>query len=125
MRPVLAEMASFLELYFIADEGGQAQFAKHIYGAGRPHLSFDQLRSVLVPIPPLAEQARIVDAVSRIESDVGAVLAAAHASARDAGALRQRVLSAAFTGDLCVQNPAEEPASVLLEHPRDLRAAAV
>ena len=39
-RPVLPRISEFLELYFVAHEGGRGEFEKVIYGAGRPHLKF-------------------------------------------------------------------------------------
>jgi type I restriction enzyme S subunit len=115
MRPVLGSAASFLELYLCADEGGRAQFADEIYGAGRPHLSFDNLRAICIPIPSLDEQLVICDAVSRIESDVDGVTRTAIASAATSMSLRQSVLRTAFSGGLVSQDPTDEPATVLLE----------
>ncbi|MBN8508467.1 MAG: restriction endonuclease subunit S [Burkholderiales bacterium] len=107
-------IAPFVELFLMADEGGQAQFAETIYGAGRPHLSFDQIKSVSVPLPPSEEQVAILDAVGKAESELKATLAAVAASRNQATALRQSILKAAFSGQLVPQGPRDEPASALL-----------
>ena len=59
LRPVIAEIAAFTEPYLTSTAGGQAAFKQMMYGAGRPHLSFDQLRSLPIPVPPLSEQSQI------------------------------------------------------------------
>jgi type I restriction enzyme S subunit len=117
------QLGPYVELFLMAEEGGQAQFGDSIYGAGRPHLSFDQLKSVLIPVPPADEQVAIIDAVQRVVSDIHAMTGSMLTSGRQAAALRQAVLAAAFRGELVRQDLTNEPASVLLDRIRDLRAA--
>ncbi len=119
LRPVFPEAAPFVELFLCADEGGQAQFAKEAYGAGRPHLSFDQLRATCIPLPPLEEQVEICDAVNRIESDIKGMLAAVGDPVKVTNGLKQAVLRAAFSGTLVQQDATDEPASALLGRLRD------
>lgn len=114
-RPVISEVSIFLELFLCADEGGQVQFAKCIYGAGRPHLSFDQLRATAIPLPPLTEQQAAIDALELIESEIAAMEAGTGASAASSVVLRQAVLKSAFSGELVPQDPSDKPASVPLE----------
>lgn len=86
------------------------------------NISQDKIREVSIPLPPLAEQRRIVE---RVE----ALLAQAH-TAREALApvtararrLRQAVLAAAFSGRLSEREPSDEPAGELLERIRAERA---
>jgi len=115
MRPALQETGSFLETYFNSPGGGQFHFFRYLYGAGRPHLSFDQLKMTPVLLPSLAEQEAIVEAVEdqlsvidHLESDIEAKL-------KSAQALRQSILRHAFTGQLVPQDPSDEPASELLK----------
>lgn len=107
-------IAPYVELYLMADEGGQAQFAKTIYGAGRPHLGFDELKATEIPLPPLPEQALIVDAVTRVDSELQAAARALTAARQRSSALRQTVLKAAFSGRLLPAEPFGESASGLL-----------
>jgi type I restriction enzyme S subunit len=123
MRPVLEGIADFTALYLASPENGQKQYARYIYGAGRPHLSFDQLKMTAVLLPPLAEQRRILAEVERRLSLIDDLEATVTANLRRADRLRQAILKRAFEGKLVPQDPADEPASVLLERIKASRAA--
>jgi type I restriction enzyme S subunit len=114
MRPILPEIAPYLEMYLAAPGGGRSQMDKVIYGAGRPHLSFDQIENFAFPIPPPAEGAEILRRVSDALTAAADTLAMLDAEAADAARLKQAILKAAFEGRLVTQDPADEPASVLL-----------
>jgi type I restriction enzyme S subunit len=118
MRPVDRELADFVTLYMTSDENGQRQYARYIYGAGRPHLSFEQLKMTAVLVPPLAEQHHIVAEVERRLSLVDGLDAALATGLKRAERLRQAILKRAFAGRLVPQDPADEPASALLERLR-------
>ena len=114
LRPVNASISAFLEAYLIAPSGGQAAFKQMMYGAGRPHLSFDQLRSVPIPLPPPHEQAQIVVEVRDHEIDIPSEETGATQVGDELIDLRQSILHAAFSGRLVPQDPADEPATTLL-----------
>lgn len=103
LRPVDREWSGYIEAYLVAEEGGQAQFAKQIYGAGRPHLSFDQLRSVAIPIPPEGERGEIVTLVREAIDVVAEFAAQIDGQAEDVTRLRQSILLAAFSGELVAE----------------------
>ena len=93
-----------------------------INGIAVPKLNQTNLNSILIPIPPLAEQRRIVD---RIESLLPLVEAYGKAEAelseldaRFPDMLKKSILQDAVQGKLVPQNPNDEPASVLLERIR-------
>lgn len=115
IRPVLREISEYAELYFTSDHGGQLHFDRYIYGQGRPHLSFDQIRMTPVVIPPLPEQSQIVNEVAEVLSQIDAAETAINHGLQRAARLRQSILKQAFEGKLVPQDPADEPASVLLE----------
>jgi type I restriction enzyme, S subunit len=123
LRPAIPEMSRFSQLYLSADGGGQDQYKRYIYGAGRPHLSFDQLRATAIPVPSIDEQREIVDLVNDYFSVFDFLEGAVEVELRRSGALRQSILKAAFAGRLVPQDPSDEPASVLLERIRAGRAA--
>jgi type I restriction enzyme S subunit len=100
IRPVLPDSAKFIEVYLASEENGQAQWKRFIYGQGRPHLSFDQLRTTAIAVPPLAEQTRIVAEVERRLSVVEELEAVVNACLQRAGRLRQSILQKAFAGEL-------------------------
>lgn len=114
MRPIARELAPFLEMYLIAPDGGRKQIDKAIYGAGRPHLSFDQIEAFMIPIPPPAESAEILRRVSDALSGAADTVAMLNEEAADTVRLKQSVLKSAFEGRLVPQDPADEPASALL-----------
>ncbi len=124
IRLVTPAYSRYLEAYLTSAENGQKQFKRYIYGAGRPHLSFDQLRMTAVYLPPLAEQERIVSEVEERLSVASAVERQVVADLARAGRLRQAILKRAFAGALVPQDPTDEPASALLERLRASRAEA-
>jgi len=83
--------------------------------AGQFNVSLTTCRALPLPIPPRAEQEAIVDSIeehlSRIESQEQVAAAALIHTTH----LRSAILAAAFFGKLVVQDPNDEPASVLLE----------
>ncbi|MEQ1805586.1 MAG: restriction endonuclease subunit S [Burkholderiaceae bacterium] len=74
----------------------RAQLLGSIQGQTRPGLNGTLIKRIRVPIPPLAEQHRIVAEVDRRPSIVREVEAEVDANLKRAQALRQAVLSAAF-----------------------------
>lgn len=79
-----------------------------------PKISGEILRSFPIPIPPPAEAAEILRRVAQALSASADTLAMLDAEAADATRLKQSILKAAFEGRLVPQDPADEPASVLL-----------
>jgi len=82
------------------------------------------LKTLPVPVPPLEEQARIVEAVEHHLSIGGASESACVANGQRCTSLRQSILKWAFEGRLVDQDPTDEPASVLLDRIRAEREAA-
>ncbi|TDE36323.1 restriction endonuclease subunit S [Antarcticimicrobium sediminis] len=116
--------ARYLNFYFQDDSSGKKILDYYIYGAGRPHLGFEELKRTLVPICSPAEQAEIVrmldarlEAASALEVEIDAALTRADA-------LRQSILKKAFSGRLVPQDPTDEPASALLARIKAERAKA-
>ena len=77
-----------------------------------------------IPLPPLAEQRRIVAEVERRLSVIQQTEASVEANLTRAERLRQSILKQAFSGRLVPQDPNDEPASVLLERIHAEREAA-
>ena len=91
--------------------------------AGQNNVSLSLIHTMPIPLPPLAEQRRIVAEVKRRLSVVQQAEATVEASLARAERLRQSILKQAFSGKLVPQDPDDEPASVLLEHIRAEREA--
>ncbi len=75
-----------------------------------------------IPIPPIAEQHRIVAEVERRLSIIQQVEEVVDTSLKRAERLRQSVLKQAFCGRLVPQDPGDESASALLDRIRAKRA---
>ena len=94
-----------------------------MYGQGRPHLSFEQLKETPIALPPIREQGRIVAATAQLASVDQMVTDVVWNCSSRLARLRQSILRLAFEGRLVDQDPADEPASALLERIRAERAA--
>jgi type I restriction enzyme S subunit len=86
-------------------------------------INLTKLRGLPVPIPPFAEQSRIVAEVERLLSLVEEAELLANVSVRRCARIRQSILKWAFEGRLADQDPSDEPASVLLERIRSETSA--
>lgn len=86
------------------------------------HLSATRLKSVEFPIPPLTEQERIVTEVREKLDSIQRFADAVEVGTKRAQGLRKSLLAEAFAGRLVEQDPADEPASVMLERIREERA---
>ncbi len=126
MRPVFEETSQFLEIYLNSAAHGLAQYQNWIYGEGRPHLSFEQLKATAVALPPFEELQEIVRRVEALFKLADMIEKRVEAATRRADKLTQAILARAFRGEL-VPTEAElarqegreyEPASVLLERIR-------
>ncbi|MCA0350657.1 MAG: restriction endonuclease subunit S [Chloroflexi bacterium] len=93
-------------------------------GVAITRITLKILNNVIIPLPPLAEQARIVAEVERRLSVVQALEATLEANLARAERLRQSILKQAFSGQLVPQDPRDEPASLLLEQIQAERAPA-
>ena len=92
-------------------------------GGVQPNLNLGLIKGLSIPLPPLAEQHRIVAEVERRLSVVQQAEATVEASLARAERLRQSILKQAFSGRLVPQDLDDEPASVLLERIRAEREA--
>jgi len=91
--------------------------------AGIYKINQDDLRSVVIPLPPKREQDRIA---ASVESRFSVVATTEVEISRQIGRttrLRQCILKRAFEGRLVPQDPSDEPASVLLERIRAERGS--
>ncbi|MBK7993039.1 MAG: restriction endonuclease subunit S [Blastocatellia bacterium] len=90
----------------------------------RTNLNQTILKSILFPLPPLAEQQEIV---RRVESlfKLADQLEGRYQKAKSyVDKLTQSILAKAFRGELVAQDPNDEPASVLLERIKQEKEAA-
>jgi type I restriction enzyme S subunit len=123
VRPGSVLEPAFLELYWNSPSAARRVQALASSTSGLHTLSTGKLKTLPVVVPPPSEQLRIVTEVERQLSFVDACERAVDAGLARSAALRRSVLKAAFEGRLVLQDPSDEPASVLLERIRAERAA--
>jgi type I restriction enzyme S subunit len=92
-------------------------------GTGQPYVSQELLYPVVVPVPSLGEQTRIVALLEGIFERQNAIEYGIRYGMEKAAVLEQSILFRAFRGKLVSQDPSDEPASALLERIRAQRAA--
>jgi type I restriction enzyme, S subunit len=92
------------------------------YGVKMPRVGTETMISLLVPIPPLEEQQRIVSKIDAVTSAVSAYDTAyrriENLNLSFSEALKKSILQETVQGKLVPQDPSDEPASVLLERIR-------
>lgn len=108
--------------YAINSDVFKSQVYGNVQGITRVRTSLTKLRNYFLPIPPLAEQHRIVQRIEEILPIVKEYGEAyEEASKMDAelpDKLKKSILQDAIMGKLGTQDPNDEPASVLLEQIR-------
>jgi type I restriction enzyme S subunit len=90
--------------------------------SGVNNLNAEELRSLPLLLPPLAEQIEIVRRVEALFALADRIEARATAARAHAQRLSPLVLAKAFRGELVPQDPKDEPASALLERIASQRA---
>src|SRR5262245_5074024 len=79
------------------------------------NLTQARLLEIMVPVLPITIQEQVVNAVERCLSIAGSTEQSVLADIKRAARLQQGILKRAFEGKLVPQDPADEPASALLE----------
>jgi len=121
LRPILV-LPQYVLLLLNAEDIKEQFFSKAKSSAGINNINTEELSSTVIPLPPLAEQQEIVrrvDALFKIADQIEARYKKARAYVDK---LTQSILAKAFRGELVPQDPADEPASILLERIREERA---
>ena len=92
------------------------------YGVKMPRVGTETMTSLLVPVPPLEEQRRIVEKIDEVASAVSAYDVAYQKTETLNSAfpevLKKSILQEAVQGKLVPQDPSDEPAEALLERIR-------
>ena len=122
-RPVQESTGKYLAWY-LASRNGSRQLNRLRRGATKTGLGLDDIRAVNVALPPLEEQEQIVTEVERRLSIIQEVEAEVETNLKRASRLRQSIPKRAFEGKLVPQDPADEPASELLERIKEERTKA-
>jgi len=97
------------------------QNAKGLAGS-MPKIDQDALLQAELPIPSIEEQDKIVASINDHKDAIDRLHGELETSRRRSKQLRRSLLAQAFAGQLVPQDPADEPASVLLDRIRAERA---
>ena len=84
-------------------------------GSTIKHLTGESLREIPIPLPPLAEQQRIVAKIEEAFAEIDSIENNKELLKTHIKQTRQKILDLAIHGKLVPQNKSDEPASVLLE----------
>jgi type I restriction enzyme S subunit len=96
LRPLAAVRPTFL-LHFINSPLAKQQFTKRLKGIGVPNLHLEEIREVEIPVPPLAEQQRIVGLLDEAFEGLATAKANAEKILQNARALFESHLQSVFT----------------------------
>ncbi len=111
-------------LWLLSPLGRRTVLAVASSTSGLHTLSLSKVRALPVPLAPMQEQAHAVGIVDSLSDAARVVQEQTEAETLvRATALRQSILKRAFEGRLVRQDPADEPAAVLLERIRAEREA--
>lgn len=107
--------------YFM--RSAQQQLENDAPATAQKNINIEILSRLALPLPPAGEQLQIVAHLDALMQGAADFQSASEMALRQSTAQRQNILRAAFAGQLVPQDPADEPASVLLERIRAERAA--
>ena len=118
VRPINTSIALYLRVIF-----GTEYYRKHIrslaQGTNINNIKEEYITSFIIPLPPLAEQKRIVAKIEEIMPFIDRYAVAydhlQSYNTRFPDDLKKSILQMAIQGKLVPQDPNDEPASVLLE----------
>ena len=115
--------------YLLSSKFAYYQFCGVVSGAVVKNLNSDKVASAIFPLPPFAEQQRIVKKIEEllpyIEKYGTAETKLTALNTTFPEALKKSILQEAVQGKLVPQNPDDEPASVLLERIRAEKQALI
>jgi type I restriction enzyme S subunit len=94
-------------------------------GAAQEGLPAEKQKELPIPLPPIAEQQRIVAVIESVFTAISEIECAKTTLQSAVATMKQKILSLAISGKLVPQNPEDEPASVLLERIRAERESLI
>ncbi len=126
---LLSEQLYDYLFYFFQSPYGQKEIQKNMKATAQVTITVQDVREIVVKMPPLAEQKRIVKKIEELLPYIDKYgVAETKLSALNTAfpeALKKSILQEAVQGKLVPQNPDDEPASVLLERIRAEKQALI
>ncbi|MBR2091597.1 MAG: restriction endonuclease subunit S [Fibrobacter sp.] len=115
VRPLRNILCSYYLAYYILSSISQKRLVECSGGSTVAHVNLSVFRSYEVPLPPLAEQQRIVAKIEEAFAEIDSIENNKELLKTHIKQTRQKILDLAIHGKLVPQNKADEPASILLE----------
>lgn len=116
---VIQSLGDFIPLNYLNRYFNFIDLTPYITGSAQPKLNQKNLNRILIPIPPLNEQRRIVSEIEKLTAHSKRAREALDDVPKLIERFKQSVLAAAFRGDLTAdwreKNPDAEPAEKLLQ----------
>ncbi len=109
-------------LFALRSSTFQEQVVRVTKGVAQKKISLERFKSLALPLAPAAEQVRFAAEADRLFSKAEAAEKAVERDLSRLDRLRQAILRWAFEGRVVDQDPADEPASALLDRIRAERA---
>ena len=97
------------------------QLRKDVIATAQPNCNGQKLGEMLIPLPPLAEQKRIVAKIEELFTDAEKIAMAQDGITHTAKRVNKKVLDLAIRGQLVPQDPNDEPAEELLKRIAEAR----
>ena len=114
VRFIFSSIAKFVKLFFGSSDYWNQVIAKSV-GTGQPNVNGTSLSELLLPLPPLAEQKRIVAQIEGLLKCVDEVDRESETLEKSIALAKQKILDLAIQGKLVPQDPNDEPATELLK----------
>jgi type I restriction enzyme, S subunit len=86
--------------YALNDEATQMRLAERVHGVSRPRLNLAEVKSIAIPLPPLEEQAEIVQRVEKLFALSNAAEKRQTNAIKRVESISETVLDKAFSGEL-------------------------
>ncbi|HFL3828656.1 TPA: restriction endonuclease subunit S, partial [Clostridioides difficile] len=107
--------------YIISSLNIQKSMISKTKTTAQPNLTLEIITDLIIPLPPLAEQKRIVEKVDQLFALIDELDSNKEDLLEVINLTRNQVLQEAIQGKLVEQNPEDEPASVLLDRIKEER----
>ena len=120
LKAIILYMPQLAEYIYVCLKGMETQLLLKYTKSGTTveNVNFDEFQKVLLPIPPIQQIDRIMSSTGSAESVVSTIEDDKAALADYVVKAKSKILDLAIRGQLVPQDPADEPASVLLERIR-------
>ncbi|WP_413219982.1 restriction endonuclease subunit S [Tritonibacter mobilis] len=121
---VLGGMNSAFVYWFFHSPQAQTYFRENLKGVAVRGINVGDVRPMEVPLPSRTEQDEIVRRIQTYFAKIDLLAAEATKALKLTDRMDQSLLAKAFSGELVLQDPNDEPANELLNRIRDARADA-